>query len=96
MPKSKVEIRTEAKNGIATQFVGFFPEAVKINDYAYAIHVGTAEDNGNPLYVKIDISAPNWYDCKNTPAFNLQEKVALYEAELAERARKAEEKKKDK
>ena len=92
MAKSKVEIRTEVKESAVAMLMPAMPNAVKIDDYTYAIPMGTAEDNGNQLYAKIEVSAPNWYSTKNTPAFNLQDKVALYEAELEERARKAVEK----
>lgn len=98
MAKSKIDIRTEVKENVVAQVLAAIPTAVKIDDYTYAVPMGVAEDNGNPIYAKIEVSAPNWYDTKNTPAFNLQNKVAAYEAELAERERKAAEKaaKKDK
>ena len=92
MAKTKVEIRTEVKDAITKQIVAAIPTAVQIDDYTYAIPMGNAEDNGNPIYAKVEISCPNWYDCKNTKAFNLEDKVAAYKEELAERARKAQEK----
>lgn len=93
MANSKMEIRTNAKDIIASQFVNEHPEAVQIGDYTYAIPMGIAPDATNhPLCVKVEISCPNWYKTAKTEAFNLDEKVAAYNAELAERAAKAEEK----
>lgn len=98
MAKSKIDIRTEVKENVVAQVLAAIPTAVKIDDYTYAVPMGVAEDNGNPLYGKIEIKCVNWYDTKSTPAFNLQNKVAAYEAELADRERRAAEKvtKKDK
>lgn len=92
MAKTKVEIRTEVKDTIAQQIVAAIPTAVQIDDYIYAVPMGTAEDNGNPLYAKIEISAPNWYATKKTDAFDVNVKVAAYNHELCERVRKAQEK----
>lgn len=89
---TKTEIRTTIKDTIAEQFTQFFPEAVQIDDYTYAIPAGTAPDNGHPIYAKVEISTPNWYRTVKTEPFNLDEKVASYNAELEERARKAAEK----
>lgn len=93
---TKAEIRAQAKDMVVTQILNAINGLTKIDDYTYAIRVGTAEDNGNPLYAKIEISAPNWYDCKNSKAFDLDTKVAAYEEVLAERSRKAAEKAKAK
>ena len=87
---TKMEIRNTVKDTIATQFVAAFPTAVQIDDYTYAVPMGTAEDNGAPLFAKFDISCPNWYATVKTEAFDLDTKVAAYNTELAERAAKAE------
>lgn len=92
---TKTEIRTAIKDAIAEQFTQTFADAVQIDDYTYAIPAGTAPDNGHPIYAKIEISVSNWYNTVKTEAFNLDKKVASYNAELAERARKATEKAKE-
>lgn len=84
----KVEIRTQVKDTVATDFVKAFPTAVQIDDYIYAIPMGVAEDNGAPLYAKVEIRCSNWYDTKNTKAFNLDDATALYEEKVEERAAK--------
>lgn len=92
---TKTEIRTAVKDAVAEQFIQAFANAVQIDDYTYAIPMGTAPDSGQPIYAKVEISAPNWYRTVKTEPFNLDEKVASYNAELAERARKATEKAKE-
>lgn len=87
---SKMEIRNHVKETVAARFVEAFPEAVQIDDFSYALPMGTAEDNGAPLFAKFDLSCPNWYATVKTEAFDLDTKVAAYNAELAERAAKAE------
>ena len=89
---TKMEIRTNVKNAIAEQFTEFFGNAIQIDDFTYAIPMGTAEDNGRPLFAKVEISCPNWYNTQRTEAFNLNEKVKAYEAKLSEQAEKAAEK----
>lgn len=85
---TKTEIRANAKEIIVEHVLNAIPNLTKIDDYTYAICVGTAEDNGNPVYAKIDISAPNWYSTKTSPAFDLDDAVAKYEAKCEERAQK--------
>lgn len=89
---TKAEIRANAKNRVAAEILTAIDGLTKIGDYTWGIQVGTAEDNGNPVYVKIDVSCPNWYATAKSNAFNLNEKVAEYEAKLAEDERKAAEK----
>lgn len=89
---TKMEIRTNIKNTIAEQFIEFFGNAIQIDDFTYAIPMGTAEDNGHPLFAKVEISCPNWYNTAKTEAFDVDAKVAAFNAELAERAEKAAEK----
>lgn len=89
---TKMEIRTNVKTAVAEQFTEFFGNAIQIDDFTYAIPMGTAEDNGHPLFAKVEISCPNWYNTAKTEAFNLEAKVDAYNAELAERAEKAAEK----
>ena len=90
---TKMEIRTAVKNIIAEQFIEIFANAIQIDDYTYAIPVnGVQSDNGRQLYAKVDISCPNWYATAKTEPFDIDNKVATYNAELAERAEKAAEK----
>ena len=89
---TKMEIRTNVKNTIAKQFTEFFGNAIQIDDFTYAIPMGTAEDNGHPLFAKVEISCPNWYNTQRTEAFDIDAKVAAFNAELAERAEKTVEK----
>ena len=87
---TKMEIRTNIKTAIAEQFTEFFANAIQIDDFTYAIPMGTAEDNGRPLFAKVEISCPNWYATAKTEPFDA--KVAAFNTELAERAEKAAEK----
>lgn len=89
---TKNEIRTNIKDTMVERLLPVLEDATKIDDYTYAVPMGTAEDNGHPLYAKIEIKCVNWYDTKNCRAFNLEDKVAAYTAVLEERARKAAEK----
>ena len=89
---TKMEIRTNVKTAVAEQFTEFFGNAIQIDDFTYAIPMGTAEDNGHPLFAKVEISCPNWYNTQRTEAFDVDAKVAAFNAELAERAEKAAEK----
>ena len=89
---TKMEIRTNVKTVVAEQFTEFFANAIQIDDFTYAIPMGTAEDNGRPLFAKVEISCPNWYNTQRTEAFNLDEKVNAYETKLSEQAEKAAEK----
>lgn len=92
MAMNKAEIRTQVKDTVVSQFTEFFPTAVQIDDYTYAIPMGNAEDNGHPIFAKVEVSVPNWYPTKNTPAFDLDAKVEAYREALANRARLAAEK----
>ena len=87
---TKMEIRNTVKETVAAQFTAAFENAVQIDDFTYAIPMGVAEDNGAPLYAKVEISCPNWYATVKTEAFDLDKKVTEYNAELVERAAKAE------
>lgn len=89
---TKMEIRTNVKTAVAEQFTEFFGNAIQIDDFTYAIPMGTAEDNGHPLFAKVEISCPNWYNTQRTEAFDVDAKVAAFNAELTERAEKAAEK----
>lgn len=89
---TKMEIRTNVKTTVAEQFTEFFANAIQIDDFTYVIPMGTAEDNGRPLFAKVEISCPNWYNTAKTEAFDIDAKVEAYNAELAERAEKAAEK----
>lgn len=87
---TKMEIRNHVKETVAAQFVAAFPQAVQIDDFTYVLPAGVADDNGAPLFAKFDLSCPNWYATVKTEAFDLDAKVAAYNAELADRAAKAE------
>ena len=89
---TKMEIRTNVKTTVAEQFTEFFTNAVQIDDFTYVIPMGTAEDNGRPLFAKVEISCPNWYATAKTEPFDIDAKVEAYNAELTERAEKAAEK----
>ena len=88
---TKMEIRTNIKNTVAEWITDSIGNAIQIDDYTYAIPMDKA-DNGNTIFAKIEISCPNWYATAKTEAFDLDTKVAAYNAELAERAEKAAEK----
>ena len=85
---TKAEIRAQVKDTVIEQIVNAIEGLVKIDDYTYAIRVGTAEDNGAPLYAKIEVSAPNWYATKTAQAFDIDVATEKYEAKIAERDRK--------
>ena len=88
---TKMELRTSIKDIAAQWITESIGNAIQIDDYTYAVPMDKAE-NGNTIYAKIEISCPNWYATAKTEAFNLETKVAAYNAELAERAEKAAEK----
>jgi len=88
---TKMEIRTNVKDTAAQWITESIGNAIQIDDYTYVVPMDKA-DNGNTIYAKIEISCPNWYATAKTEAFNLETKVAAYNAELAERAEKAAEK----
>ena len=88
---TKMEIRTAIKDTAAQWITESIGNAIQIDDYTYVVPMDKA-DNGNTIYAKIEISCPNWYNTAKTEAFNLETKVAAFNAELTERAEKAAEK----
>ena len=88
---TKMEIRTNVKDTAAQWITESIGNAIQIDDYTYVVPMDKA-DNGNTIYAKVAISCPNWYNTAKTEAFDVDAKVAAFNAELAERAEKAAEK----
>ena len=81
---NKNELRTAIKDAIMTDFHNAFPNAIQIDDYKFAIPVGNIDGEGEK-YVKVDITAAQWYDTATVEAFNPKTAVEAYEQKIADR-----------
>ena len=79
--EKQVIVKDSAVSALSTAFEDC--GAVKIGDYKYAIPV---EVEGEIKYAKIDIVCGQLVDSKVTPAFDIDDAVAQYEADLEYKA----------
>lgn len=69
-------------------------DAGEIGPYTYAVPVGAVD--GEERYAKVAITALNNKDTKTTAAFDFEQRVADYQAELEDKRKEAERKAEEK
>lgn len=91
---TKNEVRVAVKDAIAIVIETAFPEAVRIDDYEWAVPAGEIGDGENEgaKFGKLGLTAAQWYDTATVDAFDLDAAVQRYEEKKAERAANAAEK----
>lgn len=85
------EIRVNATNAALSALLSAMPNLVPVRvgkSNGYAMNTGVQDENGNPVYVVIDVTAKNTTATKTAPAFDYNASVAAYEAWVAEQANK--------
>lgn len=88
MAMKTTEIQQFVKETVVRD-MGIAEKGTEIGRYKYAVPVETPEDG--VVYATVSITCTKWQSTEKTTAFDLDEAVANYNAEEAERAEKARE-----
>lgn len=85
------ESRINATNAALSALLSAMPNLVPVRvgkSNGYAMNTGVQDENGNPVYVVIDVTAKNTTATKTAPAFDYEASVAAYAEWVAEQANK--------
>lgn len=81
---NKNELRVAIKDAIVPTLLSTFPNAIQIDDYKFAVPVGNLDGTGEK-YVKIDVTAAQWYDTATVEAFDPNAAIEAYEQKVTDR-----------
>ena len=90
MAMKTTEVQQFVKETVAKQ-IGINDIGTEIGRYKYAVPVATPEDG--TVYATITITCTKWKGTEKTEPFVLEDAVASYRADEAEKAERAEERK---